>query len=151
MNEEKVEAKLFKKIDNTYVEITKEQLIISLQEANKSLEQENKQLKEDLRVSQSNEETYSLEMQEITKILGLEEDTLFDDVKEFVKQLNEEHNKKLKVFMAYEYYYFILRDLEEWLKEQAYKNDESTIISKSYKFALYNIVDKIQELKEKYK
>ena len=34
-----------------------------------NLQQENKQLKEDLRVSQSNEETYSLEMQEITKIL----------------------------------------------------------------------------------
>lgn len=46
MNKEKLEAKLFKKIDNTYVEITKEQLIISLQEANKTLEQENKQLKD---------------------------------------------------------------------------------------------------------
>lgn len=34
------ESKLFKKIGDTYIEITKEQLIIELQESNKSLEKE---------------------------------------------------------------------------------------------------------------
>ena len=38
------ESKLFKKIDDTYIEITKEQLIMELQESNKSLEQENERL-----------------------------------------------------------------------------------------------------------
>lgn len=51
--------------------------------------QENKQLKEQLLVSQTNEETFRLEMEDITKILGLDENTLFDDVKLCVKSLKE--------------------------------------------------------------
>lgn len=51
--------------------------------------QENKQLKEQLLVAQTNEETFRLEMEDITKILGLDENTLFDDVKVCVKSLKE--------------------------------------------------------------
>lgn len=40
------ESKLFKKIGDTYIEITKEQLIIELQESNKSLEKEIERIKD---------------------------------------------------------------------------------------------------------
>lgn len=40
------EAKLFKKINNSYIEITKDQLLIEIQEANKSLEKEIERLNE---------------------------------------------------------------------------------------------------------
>ena len=53
------------------------------------LKQENKQLKEQLLVAQTNEETFRLEMKDITKILGLDEDTIFDDVKAYVSSLKE--------------------------------------------------------------
>ena len=147
--------------------------LIGFLEVAKELLKENKQLKEDLRISKSNEETYSLEMQEITKILGLDEDTLFDDVKECVKLLNEEHNKKLRVFMAYNFYHSILRDLEEWLKKRIkYREEEKKdweddiplsnweeqktcmeeiLIIKNEILELEDTLDKIQELKEKYK
>ena len=65
-------------------------LILELEkEKNEELQQENKQLKEQLLVSQTNEETFRLEMEDITKILGLDENTLFDDVKLCVKSLKE--------------------------------------------------------------
>lgn len=60
-----------------------------LDEVNRKLMKENKQLKEQLLVSQTNEETFRLEMEDITKILGLDENTLFDDVKLCVKSLKE--------------------------------------------------------------
>lgn len=47
------------------------------------------ELKEKLLVAQTNEETFRLEMEDITKILGLDENTLFDDVKLCVKSLKE--------------------------------------------------------------
>lgn len=56
---------------------------------NQLLKKENKQLKEQLLVAQTNEETFRLEMKDITKILGLDENTLFDDVKLCVKSLKE--------------------------------------------------------------
>lgn len=51
------------------------------------LQQENQQLKEQLLVTQTNEETFRLEMEDITQTLGLDEDTIFDDVKAFVRSL----------------------------------------------------------------
>ena len=57
------------------------------------LKQENKQLKEQLLVAQTNEETFRLEMEDITKILGLDENTLFDDVKAYVRSLKDNWNK----------------------------------------------------------
>lgn len=68
------------------------------------LQQENRQLKEQLLVAQTNEETFRLEMEDITKILGLDEDTLFDDVKAYARSLKDNWNK-LKEFMKKEYDY----------------------------------------------
>lgn len=47
-------------------------------------------LQEKLEVSQTNEETYRLEMEDITKILGLDEDTIFDEAKEKATNLQEQ-------------------------------------------------------------
>ena len=68
-----------------------------------NLQQENKQLKEQLLATQTNEETFRLEMEDITRILGLDEDTIFDDVKTYARSLKEnkilrenaEHNDKV--------------------------------------------------------
>lgn len=68
------------------------------------LQQENKKLKEQLSVTQTNEETFRLEMVDITKILGLDEHTLFDDVKVYARSLKDNWNK-LKEFMKKEYDY----------------------------------------------
>ena len=57
----------------------------------KQLQQENKQLKEQLLVAQTNEETFRLEMEDITRILGLDEDTIFDDVKAYARSLKEKY------------------------------------------------------------
>lgn len=57
------------------------------------LQQENKQLKEQLLVTQTNEETFRLEMKDITQTLGLDEDTLFDDVKVYVRSLKDNWNE----------------------------------------------------------
>lgn len=62
---------------------------IKLLQENKILKENAKQLKEQLLVAQTNEETFRLEMEDITKILGLDENTLFDDVKLCVKSLKE--------------------------------------------------------------
>lgn len=53
-------------------------------------------LQEKLKVSQTNEETYRLEMQDITKCLGLKEDTIFDEVKEYATNLQEKYDKALE-------------------------------------------------------
>lgn len=67
--------------------------------------QENKQLKEQLLVAQTNEETFRLEMEDITRALGLEEDTLFDDVKAYARSLKDNWNKlKEWVDRCYDYY-----------------------------------------------
>lgn len=50
-------------------------------------------LQNNLEVSKTNEETYRLEMQEITKIFGLDEHTLFDDVKEYATNLQQDLDK----------------------------------------------------------
>lgn len=114
-----------------------------------NLQQKNKQLKEDLRVSQSNEETYELEMQEITKILGLDEHTLFDDVKDYAKQLKEKikwyekenkHNQEIIVKDIN-----ILTELEEYLVKIT-KNGTNI-----EKITCSNILVYLKELKEKYK
>lgn len=90
MNNKQIEELVDLMFDTDMEEVMKEKNTL---EYIHKLQQENEQLKEDLRVSQSNEETYCLEMQEITKILGLDEHTLFDDVKDYAKQLKEELKK----------------------------------------------------------
>lgn len=57
------------------------------------LQQENQQLKEQLLVTQDNEETFRLEMEDITQTLGLDEDALFDDVKAYAGSLKDNWNK----------------------------------------------------------
>lgn len=57
------------------------------------LRNENKQLKEQLLVAQTNEETFRLEMEDITETLGLDENTLFDDVKVYARGLKENWDK----------------------------------------------------------
>lgn len=60
---------------------------------NQLLKKENKQLKEQLLVTQTNEETFRLEMKDITQTLGLDEDTIFDDVKAYVRILKDNWNE----------------------------------------------------------
>ena len=62
---------------------------------------ENKQLKEQLLVTQDNEETFRLEMEDITQTLGLDEDALFDDVKAYAGSLKDNWNK-LKEYVTNE-------------------------------------------------
>lgn len=57
------------------------------------LSKENQELKEKLLVTQTNEETFRLEMEDITKTLGLDENTLFDDVKVYTRNLKDNWNK----------------------------------------------------------
>lgn len=57
------------------------------------LRNENKQLKEQLLVAQTNKETFRLEMEDITETLGLDENTLFDDVKVYARSLKENWDK----------------------------------------------------------
>ena len=95
---------------------------------------ENKQLKEQLLVAQTNEETFRLEMEDITKILGLDENTLFDDVKVYVRSLKDNWN-----------------ELKEYCKENTlcYEvgDDENTKLIGSKIHGL-NVLDKMQELEQ---
>lgn len=65
------------------------QRLENLEIENGKLKEKNKKLKEQLLASQTNEETFRLEMEDITKILGLDEDTIFDDVKAYVRSLKD--------------------------------------------------------------
>lgn len=73
--------------------------------ANKNVTEENKHLKEQLLVTQTNEETFRLEMKDITKILGLDENTLFDDVKVYARSLKDNWNK-LKEYIEKDYDFY---------------------------------------------
>lgn len=73
---------------------------------NQLLKKENKQLKEQLLVTQTNEETFRLEMKDITQTLGLDEYTIFDDVKAYARSLKDNWNK-LKEFIVKEYYMYL--------------------------------------------
>lgn len=94
----------FKKLQDKYKQLQQEnkQLKATLEmyengvyfsSENDKLKEENKQLKVQLLVAQTNEETFRLEMKDITKILGLDEDTLFDDVKVYARSLKDNWNK----------------------------------------------------------
>lgn len=73
---------------------------------NDKLKEENKQLKEQLLVTQDNEETFRLEMEDITQTLGLDEDALFDDVKAYAISLKNNWNK-LKKWLYEEHYLYV--------------------------------------------
>ena len=92
------------------------------------LQQENKKLKEQLLVAKTNEETFRLEMEDITKTLGLDEDTIFDDVKTYARSLKEnkilrenaEHNDKVVDKVNWEN--MLLKKENQELKKQLEEN-----------------------------
>lgn len=93
------------------------------------LEQENKQLKEQLVVTQDNEETFRLEMEDITQTLGLDEDALFDDVKAYAGSLKDNWNK-----------------LKEYIKQEPtlyFYNDKLP-----FEVIIAKIINKMQELEK---
>lgn len=91
------------------------------------LQQENKQLKEQLLVTQTNEETFRLEMEDITKTLGLDENTIFDDVKVYARSLKDNWNKLREVIRKKQDYYRYVKD-------------------NRYRKFLSELLDKMQEL-----
>ena len=100
-------------------------VIRSQAEAIELLEKENQKQKEQLLVSQTNEETFRLEMEDITKTLGLDEDTIFDDVKAYARSLKDNWNK-----------------LEEYIKTEI---PEDVFIDTEW---YVSILDKMHELEE---
>ena len=94
---------------------------------NDKLKEENKKLKEQLLVAQTNEETFRLEMEDITQTLGLDEDTLFDDVKAYAISLKNNWNK-----------------LKEYIKQEPtlyFYNDKLP-----FEVIMVKIINKMQEL-----
>ena len=100
------------------------------------IQKENKQLKEQLLVAQTNEETFRLEMKDITKTLGLDEDTIFDDVKVCVKNLKDNWNKLKEYLFDIRKRGFALQNLAN-----VTKNTEPNI-------AILIIINKLQELEQ---
>ena len=98
---------------------------------NMLLKKENKQLKQQLLIAQTNEETFRLEMEDITKTLGLDENTLFDDVKVCVKNLKDNWNK-----------------LKEIIKKKFVAQGGFT--SYEWNDLLNELLDKMQEMEKNY-
>lgn len=132
MNNYKSFSKLKKELGDNYDFKLYEMGISALKEI-ENLQQENKQLKKQLLVTQTNEETFRLEMEDITRALGLDEDTIFDDVKAYVSSLKDNWNK-LKKF------------LEEWKENEEYCYLASSPIDRCRKDIYGEILDKMQEL-----
>ena len=113
-----------------------------------NLQQENKQLKEQLLATQTNEETFRLEMEDITKILGLDEDTIFDDVKTYARSLKEnkilrenaEHNDKVVDKVNWEN--MLLKKENQELKKQLEENKDK--INWYENFEINKTIDKLR-------
>lgn len=105
MNNYKSFSELKEELGNNYDFKLYEMGISALKEI-ENLQQENKQLQEQLLVSQTNEETFRLEMEDITQTLGLDEDTLFDDVKAYSRSLKDNWNE-LKRWLYEEHYLYV--------------------------------------------
>lgn len=121
--------------DETYAKYKK-----TLEDEIDELQQENKQLKEQLLVAQTNEETFRLEMEDITKILGLDENTLFDDVKAYVRSLKDNWNK-LKEDLINDINYWHEQE-KEWIKLGFIKFGGEA----NTKIIFKKVLDKMQEL-----
>lgn len=102
MNNYKSFSELKEELGNNYDFKLYEMGISALKEI-ENLQQENKQLQEQLLVTQDNEETFRLEMEDITQTLGLTEDILFDDVKAYARSLKDNWNE-LKKLLNQKYY-----------------------------------------------
>ena len=113
-----------------------------------NLQQENKQLKEQLLATQTNEEIFRLEMEDITRILGLDEDTIFDDVKTYARSLKEnkilrenaEHNDKVVDKVNWEN--MLLKKENQSLKEQLEENKDK--INWYENFEINKTIDKLR-------
>ena len=113
-----------------------------------NLQQENKQLKEQLLATQTNEETFRLEMEDITRILGLDEDTIFDDVKTYARSLKEnkilrenaEHNDKVVDKVNWEN--MLLKKENQELKKQLEENKDK--INWYENFEINKTIDKLR-------
>ena len=113
-----------------------------------NLQQENKQLKEQLLASQTNEETFRLEMEDITRILGLDEDIIFDDVKTYARSLKEnkilrenaEHNDKVVDKVNWEN--MLLKKENQELKKQLEENKDK--INWYENFEINKTIDKLR-------
>ena len=113
-----------------------------------NLQQENKQLKEQLLATQTNEETFRLEMEDITRILGLDEDTIFDDVKTYARGLKEnkilrenaEHNDKVVDKVNWEN--MLLKKENQELKKQLEENKDK--INWYENFEINKTIDKLR-------
>lgn len=112
------------------------------------LQQENKELKEQLLVTKTNEETFRLEMEDITRILGLDEDTIFDDVKTYARSLKEnkilrenaEHNGKVVDKVNWEN--MLLKKENQELKKQLEENKDK--INWYENFEINKAIDKLR-------
>ena len=125
MNNYKSFSELKEELGNNYDFKLYEMGISALKEI-ENLQQENKQLQEQLLVSQTNEETFRLEMEDITQTLGLDEDTLFDDVKAYVRSLKDNWNE-LKKLLNQKYYNgerIDIKDILDKMQELEQGSDE---------------------------
>lgn len=93
------------------------------------LQEENKKLKEKLDVAETNEETFRLEMQETTKILGLDEHTIYDDVKLEIENIIKEKRKQKQ----------IIDKAIEYIKTYIEIDEETGTYSMPYSFDGYNL------------
>ena len=113
-----------------------------------NLQQENKQLKEQLLITQTNEEIFRLEMEDITQTLGLDEDTIFDDVKTYARSLKEnkilrenaEHNDKVVDKVNWEN--MLLKKENQELKKQLEENKDK--INWYENFEINKTIDKLR-------
>lgn len=106
---------------------------------NDKLKEENKQLKEQLLVTQDNEETFRLEMEDITQTLGLDEGALFDDVKAYAGSLKDNWNKLKK--------YIKETKLKEF--EKSYGKRYGKTFTQAEIIICNIILDKMQELENR--
>lgn len=83
--------------------------------------EENQELKEKLLVTQTNEETFRLEMEDITKILGLDEDAIFDDVKAYARSLKDNMFEKKQLNS-------LVNSCQEEIRQLKKLNEEKTKI-----------------------
>lgn len=104
------------------------------------VKEENKQLKEQLSVANTNEETFRLEMEDITKALRLDKGTLFDDVKVYARSLKD--NLKLLKKENYE--------LKKKLEESKKFNNKLLIYNANIKFNSKRFIKYLEDERKRF-
>ena len=87
------------------------------------------QLERQLQATETNEETYRLEMQEITKIFGLDEHTIFDEVKEYARKLVKEREVQEAMVSTHQQ---VIKQLEEDLANEEEEREYYQAIVESW-------------------